>query len=158
MEEWSPPPHPLSGTSSSIKLRHKKRQLSFGQSSIRRSQLTNGGEESRRRLTKVSLIVVHGRWNQLKIGSTVVHWLNMYGDICPIRGTLAHGSPVSMLRCLFYQPLCKTLTRFSHIWFFLRSGFSLDYLAPTEWWDFQQSSMAHWENTSSHLERVPKLW
>ena len=39
-----PPPHPPSGTSSDIKLRHKKRQFSFGQSFIRWSRLTNGGK------------------------------------------------------------------------------------------------------------------
>ena len=29
---------------------------------------------------------------------------------------------VSMMQCFFDQPLCKTLKRFSRIWFFLRSG------------------------------------
>ena len=28
----------------------------------------------------------------------------------------------SMMQCLFDQPLCNTLKRFSHIFFFLRSG------------------------------------
>ena len=40
------------------------------------------------------------RWNQLNIGSTIVRWLNMYGNMWPIsfghslpvRGTLAHRS------------------------------------------------------------------
>jgi hypothetical protein len=53
----------------------------------------------------------------------------MCGDMLPTsfwqlfaKKNLGMRQSFSMLQCLFDQPLCKTLKRFSHTWFFLRSG------------------------------------
>ena len=178
-----PPPPPPSGISSGTKLRHKKRRLSSGRSSIRQWWLMSGVVKSRWRLTKVAPIVALSRWNQWNIGSTVVHWLNTGGDTLPTsfgnslpkKKNLGPRKSFSMMQCLFDQPLCKTLKRFSRIWFFLKKWSSVDHLAQQndmvfnnlQWpiektrqviWDaLQDYGRIEWKQTLKDLEKTPDV-
>jgi hypothetical protein len=38
------------------------------------------------------------------------------------RGNIGPGKSFPMVRCLFDEPLCKTMKWFNRIWFFLRNG------------------------------------
>ena len=125
-----PPPPPPGGITFGTKPRHRKRRHSSGWLSIRQWQLMSGEIKSRWKSTKVAPIVAPSQWNQWSTCSTVVPLLNMSVEIrcqhhlatlCQKRNLGPHKS-FSMLLCLFYQPLCKTLKRFSRTSFFLRSG------------------------------------
>ena len=49
---------------------------------------------------------------------------NIIWQLLANKRNLGPRKPFSMIPCLFDQPLCKTLKRFSRIWFFLRYGLS----------------------------------
>ena len=81
------------------------------------------------KISKVAFTAARSRWNWLNTSSLVVHLLNMVAAHCYIiwqlfakRENLGPRKLCSMMQCLFDQPLCKALKRFSHIWFYLRSG------------------------------------
>ena len=80
-----------------------------------------------------------------------------------------------MMQCLFDQPLCKTLKRFSRIWFFLRSGlpwvmwrlrndlvfnalqWPVEITRQVIWNILQDYGGIEWKWTLSDLEKAPDV-
>jgi hypothetical protein len=117
----------------------------------------NGVAKSQRRLTKFAHIVIPDRWNPLNTCSTVVRWFNTGGNTLPtsfgnslqIRRISARRSIFSMMQCFLNQPLCKTLKRFSQIWFFLRSGLP--------WIIWRQQNDLVFNNMQWHVEKTRRV-
>ena len=113
-----PPLPPLRRISFGTNLRHRKRQPSSCQSSIRRSCLTSGAIKSRQRLTKFVPIAVLNRWNWWSTCSTVVPLLNMDGNTPPT--SFGNSSPTERIfgpwKSLHYKSLYdlfdKNVTKF----------------------------------------------
>ena len=77
-----------------------------------------------------------------------------------------------MMQCRFDQPLCKTLKRFNHIWFFLRSGFpwivwhqqnelvfnalqwTIEKMHKMNWDALHDYGRIEWQRTLSDLEKA----
>ena len=98
---------------------------------------TNGVDEYQQRLIRVAPVVALHLWSRWSTYSSVALWLNK----CGATRLTSFGNPLlktrqywlSKMQYLFDQPLSKLLKPFNHMWFFLRSGSCMDYLALVEW-------------------------
>ena len=83
---------------------------------------------------------------------------NVIWQIFAKRGNLGPSKSFSMMQCLFYQPLCKTLKQFSRIWFFSRSGL------PWIFWRLRNDLVLialQWpieKKAPSHMGHLARLW